>query len=531
MKSKFLKLLTSLILISSLTSSLPAFATSNSSNLSNASNASSNAGKMEASVLDLVMNYQSGQMDPDGGVEEIVSYSKTTGMLYAVNGKKGVLDVISTKEISEDKKGKLENQIDVKALVEGYIKDTDLKDFKYGDMTSVSVSDKNKLIAVSIQDEAFDKEGIALFMDFEGKVKGASKVGVQPDMICFSPDESMVLTANEGEPREGYGEGKVDPEGSISLVALEGEKFTGTTLDFKEFDGKREDLVKNNVVLKKEAMPSKDLEPEFISVSEDNKFAYVTLQENNSVALVDLANKKVTHVLGLGFKDFSKDGNELDLRKDKKIELKKENVFGIYMPDAIASYKVGEETYLVTANEGDSREWGDYLNEVEKDDIVYFGKEDYDIDQAKDYIFGGRSFSIWSIKEDGIKQVYDSGSSMEKITSEKFPEFFNVSNDNLKLDSRSGKKGPEPEGLTLGKFNGKTLAFVALERIGGIMVYDITDPNKVNFLDYVNTRDFSEDVKGDVAPEGLVFIEGEKPALGVAYEVSGSVSLFNVNLK
>lgn len=503
---------------------------SNPSNLSNASNA---AGKSEGGFFELVMNYQSGQSDPDGGVEEIVAYSNKTGMLYSVNGKKGVIDVISTKEVGADKKGKLEKEIDVKSLLGDAIKDTENKDFKYGDMTSIAVSDKEDFMVVSLQDEAHDKAGLAVFLNFEGKILGVAKTGVQPDMVTITPDGMMVLTADEGEPRKGYKEGTTDPEGSVTLIVpATGGKIESTTVDFKEFDGKRDELIGNNVVLKKGVAPSKDLEPEFIAVSEDGKKAYVTLQENNAVAVIDLTSKKAEGVYGLGFKDFSKAGNELDLRKDKKIEIKNENVFGIYMPDAIATYNVGEETYLVTANEGDSREWEEYLNEVEKEDVVYFGKEDYEgLDQSKDYIFGGRSFSVWNLKDGKMNLVYDSGSDFEKITAEKYPEFFNVSNDNLKLDSRSGKKGPEAEGVVVGKIGDKTYAFIALERTGGIMAYDITDPNNITFKDYVNTRDFSEDIKGDVAPEGMVFINGEKPQLGVAYEVSGSVSLFDILAK
>lgn len=202
------------------------------------------------------------------------------------------------------------------------------------------------------------------------------------------------------------------------------------------------------------------------------------------------------------------------------------------MPDAIAAYTAGGETYLVTANEGDAREWEEYTNEAEKDDVVYFAKEDYEgLDQNNDYIFGGRSFSIWSLKDGKMERIYDSGSDFEKITAEKFPEFFNVSNDNVKIDSRSGKKGTEAEGVVTGKTGDRTYAFIALERTGGIMTYDITDPKAPIFMDYINTRDFSGDIEGDVAPEGMVFIGGEKPQLGVAYEVSGSVSLFDVKVK
>ena len=110
---------------------------------------------------------------------------------------------------------------------------------------------------------------------------------------------------------------------------------------------------------------------------------------------------------------------------------------------------------------------------------------------------------------DGLNEVYDSKDDFERITAEYIPDHFNCSNDNIDKDDRSGKKGPEPENVTIGTVNGKTYAFIAIERIGGIMVYDITDPAKAEFVNYINSREFASEIQGDVSPEGLCFVENQ----------------------
>ncbi len=151
------------------------------------------------------------------------------------------------------------------------------------------------------------------------------------------------------------------------------------------------------------------------------------------------------------------------------------------------------------------------------------------------YTLGGRSFSIWST--DGA-QVFDSGSDFERIIASSNPEFFNASNDDRTFDSRSDNKGPEPEGLVLGTVGKRRYAFVGLERMGGVMTYDITNPLAPVFVDYTNNRDFTVDpadapAAGDLGPEGLLFIDAKDsptrtPLLVVANEVSGTVTLYKI---
>ncbi|WP_274307862.1 choice-of-anchor I family protein [Solibacillus daqui] len=490
--------------------------------------------------LSVDAHYDSGVQNPDGGTTEIIAYNKHNHSMYLINGDTKLVEKISLNYSSANAMNLVPDfSVDIAELIK-----TIDPDFVYGGLPSIAISPNENVVVAAVQSDDYTKDGYAVFLTGEGELLSIVKIGVQPDNITFSPDGKKVLTANEGEPRNGYGKGIEDPQGTVSVIDVS-NGFTGLTtknITFEAFDRaeKRAELVKDQVIIKKDAKPSEDLEPEYVVVSEDSKYAYVSLQENNAIAKIDLTTNEVISVNGLGFKDHQEKGNELDLLKNKDVKLQNENVFGIYMPDGISTYSANGKNYIVTANEGDSREWGEedtpsfHLNENEKEvdgnEIVYYDTTQYDgFDDGKDYIFGGRSFSI--IDADTMEIVFDSGSDFEKITAELYPKYFNTTNDEVKIDNRSGKKGPEPEDVKVGKIGDEVFAFIGLERIGGIMMYNITDPTKVKFVDYMNTRDFSEAIKGDVSPEGLAFVTSEKPQLLVGHEVSGTVTVLDILAK
>ena len=520
--------------------------------------------------LDLtkVAGYTSGQFNVDGGVMEIISYNTVTGWAYAVNGQSGLLTAIPLKTLEEKSTVDLldGNDIDVKALVEAAD-----DGFAYGDMTSVAVSPDGTTLAAALQAEGYADAGrVALFTcnaDGSLTLNQVVTVGVQPDMVTFA-DNNTVLTADEGEPREGYGDDATDPKGSVSVVDVASGEAQVVTFD--TFDSQRAALVEAGIVLTKDTAPSVDLEPEYIAVSGGK--AYVTLQENNAIAVLDIASKTVTGIYSAGFEDYSTTSVDID-KKDETYDPKTyESLMGIRMPDGIAAFEQDGKTYLLTANEGDSREWGNYLNEDEVNfgkegktsptgaitaensgltgKVVFFLSEDYDgLNAQKDYLFGGRSFTLYEVTGAGIQEVYTSGSDFERLTAQYFPDSFNTSNDNNVLDDRSGKKGPEAESVTVGTVDGKTYAFVALERTGGVMVYDITDPANVSYVNYINSRDFTSTVSGseqyedgeldkwgtggDVAPEGFAFVSADNSPTGAALlltacEVSGTVAVYEL---
>jgi DNA-binding beta-propeller fold protein YncE len=320
------------------------------------------------------------------------------------------------------------------------------------------------------------------------------------------------------------------------------------------------------------ATAAQDLEPESITVNQSGTTAYVTLQENNAVAVVDIASAKVLSIRPLGFKNHNLAGMGLDASDEDggtntnsgtpAIKIAPYPVKGLYLPDAIASYNFNGEVYLVTANEGDARaDWPGFNEETRVrahcdkglDPTVFSDAANLILDsnlgrlritatpnggsagknaagQCNElFSFGARSFSIWN---SSFNRVFDSGDQFEQRTQALANVKFNASHDNDTLDGRSASKGPEPEGVVLGKIGDKTFAFIGLERVGGVMVYDITNPVSPTFVTYFNPR---SGATGDRGPEGLAFIPAGKspngkPLLILGHEVSGTTTVLQLNL-
>ena len=301
------------------------------------------------------------------------------------------------------------------------------------------------------------------------------------------------------------------------------------------------------------------MEPEYIAVSEDDAVAVATLQENNAVAVIDLSTKTVVDIKALGYKDHSIPGNGLDAsNKDDKINIALYKINGMYQPDAISSFIVEGNQYYVTANEGDAREYDAFIEEFDAKDVrvdaSVFGNIDslfdkevlgkIDITNTKGdtdgdgkfeelYSYGARSFSVWDENGD---LVWDSGDEFEQKSAELYPLYFNSDNDESgELDARSDDKGPEPEAITTGVFNDTTYAFIGLERMGGIMVYNLINPNNPVFETYINDRDYDatdEEKQGDLGPEDIIYIpnaSNNKPAIAVSNEVSGTISFYKIS--
>lgn len=471
-----------------------------------------------------------GEANADGGVAEIVAYDTENQKAYVVDGQDGVLvkmDLLADGSLADPE------EIQVKDLIDG---------FAYGDMTSVSVDPATGNVAVALQNADFAAPGRVAVLDSRGNLLDSYTVGAQPDMLTYTKDGGRILTANEGEPREGLGGGAADPAGSVSVIDVQAGIVK--TAGFESFTA--EELLAEGVLLGKAdgqvIPPSLDLEPEYIAVNGEGTKAYVTLQEANAIGVLDLETASFTAVKGLGFVDYSREENAADLIEDNAYAPKTyENTLGVRMPDGIGLYEVNGQTYLLTANEGDAREWGDYENTDKTTVTATDGTEaekvetllpEYvaGLEENTHYLLGGRSFSVF---DENLNLVYDSGNDFEEKTAGYLGEWFNCSNDDLERDSRSRKKGPEAESITQGRVGNNTYAFVALERVGGVMVYDITDPDAITYVNYINTRDFSGEIAGDVAPEGLCFVSANdsasgKPVLLAACEVSGTVAAYTM---
>src|SRR5690606_5366377 len=220
-------------------------------------------------------------------------------------------------------------------------------------VTSVSV--KNGLLAAAIESNPKTDPGKVVVWDTQTmNEKAVVTVGSLPDMVTFSPDGSYLVTANEGEPNEDY---SVDPNGSVSIINVK-QNYSVTTLDFTPFNNQAQSLMSNGYRLPGPAgiTLAADTEPEYLTISHDSKTAWVTLQENNGIAKVNLKTKVIEKIFPLGYLNHSLPGNELDPSdKDNGLFFANYPVKGIFMPDGIASYSAGGNNYLVTVNEGDCR--------------------------------------------------------------------------------------------------------------------------------------------------------------------------------
>ncbi|MEL7169048.1 MAG: choice-of-anchor I family protein, partial [Bacteroidota bacterium] len=361
-----------------------------------------------------------------------------------------------------------------------------------------------------------------------------------------------------------------DPEGSISIVEItpgDPPSFEVTTLGFTDFNagGPRAAELPDGVRIfgdyDGDGIPStvaQDLEPEYVTVTANGQAAYVTLQENNAIAVVDLINKRIDSILALGTKDHSLAGNGLDAsNRDDAINIQTWPVLGFYQPDAVETFRAGGQTYLITANEGDARDYDTYSEEERIGDFVLDptafpdaatlqldenlgrlrttsanGDIDGDGDYDVLYSYGARSFTIWTT--DGTL-VFDSGDALEQITAAEIPAYFNSNNGLAEdFDERSDDKGPEPEGVVVGQINGRLYAFVGLERTSAIAVYDITDPTAPEYVSLLQNESDTPGELADVAPEGLAFISRlasptGNPLLVVTNEVSGTVTTWEID--
>ncbi|WP_409969207.1 hypothetical protein RFF05_04515 [Bengtsoniella intestinalis] len=299
------------------------------------------------SALDatLISRFSMGGSDEDGGLIEIVTYNTAAQVAYAVAGSAGQLVTISmTSVTTAGLAGTGVNMAELVGEIDGFV---------YGDMSSIAINATNTKLAVALQAEGYNDDGMVAIFDVNADGSLAENpvfvpCGKQPDALTFTPDGTTILVANEGEPRQGYGDGIVDPEGSVTMIDV--ASGTGTKVSF---DGVSYD---SNVLLKTGSTPAQDFEPEYIAA--DNTTAYVALQENNAIAVLDIASGTFTGVYGLGLQNF---GNvALDMVADEVINLQtQDNVYGLYMPDGISMAAINGTTYLFTANEGDGREWGD----------------------------------------------------------------------------------------------------------------------------------------------------------------------------
>lgn len=404
-----------------------------------------------------------------GQVSEIPAFDEKTNTIW-VAGVVGVdvLDAIT---------GALVQHIDVTA--DGFVN---------------SVAIYNGLAAFAVE-AAPDrrKPGKVIFYDTKTRTRSGADVvvGALPDMLTFAESGNLILVANEATPNAVADTNYTtpDPQGTVSIIDVKRRTLIGNP-GFAGVTQTGEHLRTNSGM---------DFEPEYIGVDHSGHRAFVTLQEANGIAELDLKTGTYWQVTGLGAKDFRAPGNEIDPKdNDNVVDFRETNelpanieVKGLYMPDSIATYKFRGQTYLVMANEGDFRE--DNVDRSAANSAPFLAPTPLDrlrivnTESSNGHLFaaGARSFSI---RDENGELVYDSGNILDTKAAD------------LKIydDSRSRDKGVEPEGVALLDIRGRTYAFIGLERTltAAVAVFDVTSPFDVRFIDMIVTP-------GDVSPEGL----------------------------
>ena len=481
---------------------------------------------------------------------EISAFDASTKRLYVANSIGGKLDILN-----------LANPAAIVAVASINISG-------YGGVNSVYA--RNGLVACAIENANPQANGSVVFFDQSGTFLKQVTVGAMPDMVTFSPDGRYAITANEGEPNAAY---TTDPEGSVSVIDLAGgiaglTQANVTTVGFAAYNGQAAALRAQGIriyggLAASPATVAQDLEPEYVAVSANSQTAYITLQENNALAVLDLTTKQLTSLRPAGYSDLRQFGHGIDA-SDQTADVLIANwpVQGMRQPDAIAAFEVGGTAYLLTANEGDARDYAGFSEQVRLGASGYvldatafpnanllknnnvlgrlnvtnkLGDTDGDGDFDEIYAYGGRSFSIYNAATGA--EVHDSGNLLERVTATDatYGAIFNASNgygEAPTRKNRSDDKGPEPEGVTTGRVGNNLYAFVSMERVGGVLVFNINNPAAPVLELYQNNRSLTAGT-GDLGPEGIVFVSATdsptgQPLLLLSNEVSSTVAVYAI---
>ncbi|MDZ4710579.1 MAG: choice-of-anchor I family protein [Saprospiraceae bacterium] len=406
-----------------------------------------------------------------------------------------------------------------------------------GLVNSVSVSEGKLAAGIEASDKVSAGK-VVVFNTTTHDVIRELSVGSLPDMVTFTPDGLYILCANEGEPNPDY---SIDPPGTISIIDIM-QDYTVTTLGFDHFNNTQYQLEARGLrVFGPNATLAQDIEPEHIAVSSNSRTAWVTLQENNAIAQINILAKTITQIFPLGFKNHNLPINAIDPSdQNGGALLSNYPVRGMYEPDGIAVLDYNGNPFLFTANEGDSREYNTYVENIRFGNSNYkldpaafplgtqlksnnilgrlnvsqaIGDVDNDGDFDQAYTHGARSFTIWNGRNGA--RIFDSHDDLDRraIAAGKYP------------DGRSDDKSIEPEAVVIGKVGDVNLLFVGMERANAVAVYDITDPLNPVYLQWLVTAQ---------APEGIVFVPADQSPTGkslliVSCEGDGVVMVFSTS--
>lgn len=491
--------------------------------------------------LNLLTSFSNGAEGANSA--EIVSFDPTTDKLYIANSIGAKVDIVN---LANPASPVLLNSISMTP---------------YGNINSLTVH--NGVVACAVENTNPQANGNIVFFDQNGVLISQVPVGAMPDMITFNNDYTKVLVACEGEPKSDY---SVDPEGSVGIVDITGgyaalTAANVTMVNFQSFNGQEAALRLQGIrIFGPGSSAAQDFEPEYITLSEDNSTAYVALQENNAMAVIDIATGTVSAIRPLGTMNYANGNSGLDASDQTAgIFIGSAPVKGLFMPDALAHASIAGTEYLFSANEGDAREYtaitevarlsatpldasipdqnilkhNQFLGRINVTNASGDTDGDGDIDDI--HVFGTRSFTIWNAQTGAL--VFDSKDLLEQITATHpaIAGLFNASNSSGTAVSknRSDDKGPEPEGVATAVINGNHYLFVSLERVGGVMLFNVDVPSAPVYVGYYNNRTAAANGP-DRGAEGIIIIKKEDSPTGndiviLANEISSTLSIFDIN--
>lgn len=371
-----------------------------------------------------------------------------------------------------------------------------------GEITSAIFHPSKDLFAVCIRDRDGLSNGRVEFRAAaDGTLLNSVEIGIWPDSLAFSPKGDFVVVANEGEGYVRDGEGFRSGEGSISLIDLragvaEAKHSLISLPDLAGAEGatqaEHQRLVERVIDGEELKIPfgtsPEHIEPEYVTFSPDGARAYVSLQENNAIAVVDVLQGKLDKVFGLGTVRHA-----ADIVDDGKYDPSAE-VFALREPDALAVSADGR--YLISADEGDT---------------------DPKIAKTKAGLpsGGGRTVSVFDATSG--KLLGDTGSQLDDRAAQA----------GVYPDARSPNKGSEPEGVISFDAFGKRLAVATLERADALALIDLDQPAKPEVLQVIGAGEGAG--SGNLAPEGLAYVERDgRYFLVTGLEKSGNVALFEL---
>jgi hypothetical protein len=501
------------------------------------------------------------------GSAEIGTFHAASKRIFATNGVKNSIDIFDISDVANPKK----------------VGSVSLS--PYGnDVTSVAAG-RDVVVAVVNVSDKFSATGVPtttngkiVVFDTNGKVLSSPDVlGVLPDSVSFAPDGTTALVAIEGQPvcakddpataaKEDTDYSKAsDPVGGVTVVDLSNP--AAPVLRFAGFDqfsvaqmkakGIAVSSVVNNV--------SKDFEPEFVSAV-DNNYAFVTIQEANAIGKLNIRTatfENVTRAFESKLESVARDTSDRDAGAGPR---NYKRVVGASQPDAIAAFKAGGGQYYVTANEGDAREYtclnDDLRASALKVDPRRFpdwkawsanaglgrakvnptnGDIDGDGDIDNIHLRGTNSMTIYR----NGSPVWDSGELLDQIQTQAFGVAningsHSLSSDKSTMNyvgqDRSDDKGAEPEGVAVGMVGDRRIAVLGLERMTALAIFDVTQPRKPVFQEWIQMLPTKATPAKDVkhwSPEGIVFVPAENSPSGKAliitsYELSGSLSIHEI---